>query len=434
MIAQQEATTSAAALPIEPGRAAAAVGTAPAMASFWARSAATAGSRVVLVALGIAASVLTARALGPAGLGALTVMLTLGTLAVQFINLGLPSALSWQVAADRSRLPQLLGASLLWGTGVGTACACGLYLFFQAVPSLSPIASTTLLAAALAWIPLGLLLLLLLGLLLGLDRLSEYNAAPVIQAAVGLAVVLALFRAGRTDVQAFYLASFVPLAATCCALAVWLHHRASRVALPSRALLRQAAGYSLRAWLSLFFSFTVLKFDLLMIARMLGETDAGLYAIAASAGEFVVLPFAALGTVVFPAVAGSAVQWPFVRRVTIKAALALLPALVLAPFLAEPLVVLVFGTAYAAAVPALLWLLPGVYLLGINTVLMHYFAGIGMPRVAVISPALATALNVALNLILLPRLGIAGAAIGSTAAYGAMLLCSLLYIRHRQTP
>lgn len=432
---------SATPVPTAPDPAAAhAAGAAPgggaaeaAVRAFWARVAGTTGTRVLLLLLVVASSVLSARVLGPQGLGVLTVMLTLGALGVQLGTLGLPSAAAYLAATRRDSLPALIGGSLLGGLAFGSLLAAGMYGLFLLVPALAPLPADGLLLAALAWIPFSLLSLLLLNILLGLGRIPAYNVAQLLQGAAALMLMLALYATGRASVPGFYAASLVPLiVGTALLLIVVLRAAGGAARLPSAVLVRSAAGYGFRAYLALLFSFTVLKFDLLMIARMLGQTDAGHYAIASSGGELVTLPFAALGTVLFGAVASSGVQWVFVRRVTLIAAVVLLPCVVAAAFLAAPAVRIVFGAEYLPAVPAILWLLPGLYALGVNTILMHWFAATGMPLVTVLSPALASVLNVLLNLLLLPRLGIAGAALSSTAAYAVMLACSLLYIRMKR--
>jgi len=400
---------------------------------FWLRAAATAGTRAVLVSLGVLTGVVTARALGPEGLGVLTVMFTLGALGVQLGHLGLPSAVTYFVAADRTRLPALLGGSLVAALGVGTLLALLLFLVLAAFPALSPLQDHGLLAIALAWIPPALLSLMLLNLALGLQRMRLYNGMQLVQSAAALSVVLGLVLVDHASPLSFYHAAFgALLLATAILLLPLLRLATWRITLPDAALARGAAGYGLRAYVALLLSFTVLKLDLLMVGRMLGAEPAGHYSIAAAAGELVTLPFAALGAVLFANVASAAASWSFARDVAIRSALALVPLLLMAALLARPAITFVFGADYLPAAPALLLLLPGLYCLAVNTVLMHYFAGIGMPAITMVGPGVASAVNVVLNLVWLPRYGIAGAALASSVAYALMLASSIVYLRARR--
>ena len=82
----------------------------------------------------------------------------------------------------------------------------------------------------------------------------------------------------------------------------------------------------------------------------------------------------------------------------------------------------------AGAATALLWLLPGIFALGVNTIFMNFLAARGMPIIVVISPLAALVLNVLLNLYFIPRFGIDGAAMTSSIAYSAMLGVTLIYL------
>jgi O-antigen/teichoic acid export membrane protein len=127
-------------------------------------------------------------------------------------------------------------------------------------------------------------------------------------------------------------------------------------------------------------------------------------------------------------------KWKFTRKV----ALAVFGVMVLlclpAAFLCKPLLLLVYGKSFEAAVPAFLWLLPAIVMISTNAVFMNYFASIGNPMVTVYSPGVAAAVNVLLNLKLIPMLGIVGASLASVLAYALMFFFSLFYIwRRRQS-
>jgi O-antigen/teichoic acid export membrane protein len=90
----------------------------------------------------------------------------------------------------------------------------------------------------------------------------------------------------------------------------------------------------------------------------------------------------------------------------------------------------IFGGEYAAAILPLKLLLPGTLALGIQQVLYADLAGRGHPQIGTFASLIALAATVALDIMLIPRLGIAGAALASSAAYGmgaAFVLAS--YIR-----
>jgi O-antigen/teichoic acid export membrane protein len=105
------------------------------------------------------------------------------------------------------------------------------------------------------------------------------------------------------------------------------------------------------------------------------------------------------------------------------------------------LVPLVFGPAYRGVVP-LLWILtPGSVFLACGQVTGDLLRGRGEPKVVAVAQGIAAVFTVALLLALLPLVGVYGAAIASTIAYGVALIVMLRRLsrqprargRHHQT-
>ena len=67
-------------------------------------------------------------------------------------------------------------------------------------------------------------------------------------------------------------------------------------------------------------------------------------------------------------------------------------------------------------------MLPGLLLAGFGSVLNTRLAGHGYPPVTLVVPAVALVLNVGLNVVLIPSMGLKGAAISTSIAYGVWSL------------
>lgn len=78
---------------------------------------------------------------------------------------------------------------------------------------------------------------------------------------------------------------------------------------------------------------------------------------------------------------------------------------------------IVYGQAYAEAVPMLLALLPGVVAYIAVKVLAAYLVGVGRLRITVIVSLIGLIATLALDFTLIPRLGAVGAAIASSVSY-----------------
>jgi O-antigen/teichoic acid export membrane protein len=78
---------------------------------------------------------------------------------------------------------------------------------------------------------------------------------------------------------------------------------------------------------------------------------------------------------------------------------------------------LIYGSAFSEATKLLLILLPGVYLVGIESVLVQHFNAFGLPRIIPIYWVVTLIVNLVLVFALVPRFGAQGAAVASTVSY-----------------
>jgi O-antigen/teichoic acid export membrane protein len=79
-----------------------------------------------------------------------------------------------------------------------------------------------------------------------------------------------------------------------------------------------------------------------------------------------------------------------------------------------------YGAAFSQSTLLLLILLPGVYLIGLESVLVQHFNALGLPRAIPIYWVVTLVLNLILVFTLVPRYGAVGAAIASTISYAVI--------------
>jgi O-antigen/teichoic acid export membrane protein len=166
---------------------------------------------------------------------------------------------------------------------------------------------------------------------------------------------------------------------------------------------------------------------LLVVNHFRGPDEAGVYSVATQFGMLLMLLPGVIATLLFPRVtAEQGARGELTAMVTKYTALVSLACCVAAvPF--SFLLPLIYGSAFTDATWLLLILLPGVYLVGIESVLVQYFNALGVPRAIPVYWVVTLVVNLLLVFYLVPRLGARGAAIASTLSYA---LIFTLVARH----
>jgi O-antigen/teichoic acid export membrane protein len=388
-------------------------------------------TRIVLIGIGLTTSIIIARILGPEGRGLYAVAATIAALGVQFGNLGLHASNTYYVAQRPELLASLVGNTLVASFGAGSLGAIVVWGIFSKWPHLVQIEGT-LLILALASIPFGLAYLLLQNLLVGIQDIHSFNKIEVGNRFLGLGLMVGVVSLGVENVEALFSTTLVALFFSF----VWcfrqLKCRVSSTLSLSFSLFKTHIRYGLKAYVAAFFAFFVLRIDLLIIQYMLGAEQVGFYSIAVSVADLIYLIPTVIGTILFPKLSSmnnNEERWAYTRKVIWRIGWGMIFLSFLIVVFSKPLICLLYGKEFLPAVPALLWLTPGVVVLSMNTIFMNYFASTGMPWITVYSPALAALVNIVLNIQFIPVLGIVGASLASDIAYGVMLMASLHFLK-----
>jgi len=393
------------------------------------------------LSLGLLASSLTARGLGPEAQGRYSILYLVFNLISAHAGLGVARTVMVRVAEHPSEARVLLRRLLLFvgPSAAGVALACGAVFWATGYAleggGLEP--AVFLLAAA-----LGTVADALAGLLRGLRR---YVVLESLTAAVRAARVLSvglLFLLGGLDVFAM---GAIQLALVL--LNLGLLGRALGQALgeqpsgpaaaapppPLARLILPGLAYEAVVFLALI----IYRVDQFLLLRLRGEAEVGTYSVAVLLAEQLWFLVATVASIHATEVAARSEA--DARALTCRVhrlALALTAgAAVGTVLLAEPLVWLLFGEAYAPAVAPLRWLAPGVLLFASFKVLWRDFYGrqrMGLPLLAMIGSFV---INLGLNLLWIPSYGPRGAAWASSVAYGvAALVLAEGYRRSNRLP
>jgi O-antigen/teichoic acid export membrane protein len=385
--------------------------------------------RGIALALTAASVVIAARSLGPEDRGVLAAALAGPAIAALVAFLGLGVANVYFVARGEIEAPEALGTSLVAAFSIGSLAAIAYVavalIFRQAIFHGLP--SVYIVVGALI-VPSTLALRYVTAILQGLQRIMSLNYTWIVHA--GATVLLYLVFLVVLDLgplAALWIAVLALLLGLIAALVVLVRgYGRPRF---DRGYISRGARFGAKGEAGNLIAFLGYRLDVVIVTALLGFAAAGNYAVAFAAVELLWVFPSALSIVLFPGVA-AADRAEASHSVGTTTQLARLMTLLLVVCgvvggaIAPVVIPLVFSEQYRAAIAPLELLIPGVILYGVQTVLTSDLSGRGHPGVVSAVTAVGVVLMVALDLLLMPALGLPGAAIASSISYAFVFVLS----------
>ncbi len=379
------------------------------------------GSGVVAFVMSFASGIVVARVLGAQGNGLAALIILTPTMIAALASLGIDKANGYLVGARKWDAQVLLGNSLAVALAI-TVFAGAVYWVAMPLTArlvLSKGIDRTILGWAFAIVPLALVEMYLQGILWGLKRIPQLSLVSVVRFASQLALNVVLVALLRLGVQGAVIAA-IATPGICIVLYMVLLGNEARPRLGChRGALKASLAFGIQGHLGSVLQFLNYRLDMFVVNYFTGATQVGFYAVAVSLAELLwYLPDAA-GFVLFPKTASS--QPDAAKRFTPK--VARLSVFITGVAACGLLLVsrAVITTLYTARfLPSLypLWaLLPGVIALTYSKVIFSDLGGRGKPYYGSMASLLSLIVTVGLDLALIPRWGIVGAAVASSLAY-----------------
>ena len=371
---------------------------------------------------GLGSSIVVARWLGPEGLGTLAVLNATVALALQIGSAGLPSANTYFIAKDRTRLAAAWANSVFFAFVVGSVIAVAVFLGAEIWPGFFGGVSLSLLMIAAFSIPFQLLTVLGLNVLLAMGRIGQLNFLDSLSPALALinaVVVLVIMRATLPTLVSFNTGAAIVLSLAMLSVMgrMLVRQNEHRKFAPDLGLAKEMLVYGLKFYISIMAGVVIFRADLLLVNHFRGAGEAGVYAVAAQVSFLLLLLPGVIAALLFPRVASDHDSTgEFATQVT-RYASAVMLIMCVAAAIGSFLLPYIYGAAFADSQFQLLILLPGIYLMGIESVLVQHFTGTGLPAAIPAFWLITLAINLGLNLVLVPRFGARGAALASTLSY-----------------
>jgi len=390
-------------------------------------------TRVCVFGLGFLIGVINARVLGPSGKGTVALAVLVPTFASQFLRFGVDVANVYFLGSKKHALQAILGNSLMVVVAT-TMVAVPVYII--CIPLISDTIAAgvepSLLLLAGLLLPLSLLVGHLSPIFLGLQRVKKYNfialwgKVTAFFFIVVLVVVLSLGVVGA--IWATILASLLVVS--------WaLKELSKEVSVKptlNPGLLKESISLGFRAYLGNVVQFFNYRLDMFVVNYFIGVANVGFYSTAVTGAELLWYIPQAVATILFPRTAATGVEEAklFTPKVCRNTFLITLIAALGLSIVSKPLILFIYGEAFAPSVIPLWLLMPGVVALSISKILTSDLAGRGLLQYGAYSSAISLVATIICDLVLIPRWGIAGAAVASSISYCiATLVVLFFYVR-----
>lgn len=382
-------------------------------------------SRQVLgIGFQVALIVLLARFLGPGGNGQFAIALLLPILLTTAISFGVPAANVYYLGRGDVSIFQVLYTNIwigVTGAGVGVLIGGILIVFFN--EQLFPGLPQGILWLANLMLPLSLARTLMGSILQGKQDFHAYNAvviSPIVSTLViavpflwilklGVGSALISWGCGQTlgiITAIFFLKS---------------HCKREEEQHEGIGYGRRCLKYGFKSYIGSLINIANYRVDIFLVNLLMGPASAGIYVVAVQFSERFWMLSQAVSSVLLPRISELHTNedarkklTPLVARLINYASLMIAFILLIA---IRSIISLLFGEKYDDTANAFVWLLPGAVVFNCSRLLSNDIAARGRPELNIWIAALALIINIAGNLILIPRYGIIGAAIATSSGY-----------------
>lgn len=375
---------------------------------------------VLQLGLGLISTIIIARTFGPQGKGLFSLLTLTAGILVMTSNLGLGIAGTYFIARKKYQVKDLAGNYFYLAFLLGALSALILFLLYPFLKySFLKGTEFTQLRPILVVIPFMLLNLYFSAILLGQNRIKSYNLANISALLAFLVFLVVLFVIGKLTITAVILVWAAGTITGSLVAFLLINPRENflpKINLPS---LRTSLSFGLKSYLANLMSFFNYRLDAFLVNFFLNIAQVGFYTLAVSMAELLWYLPNSISTVVFPRVSASDRESATRLTTTLCRNTLFLASLlaVIAALLARPLLVLLFTKRFLPTLVPFYLLLPGIIALSLGKVIASDLLGRGKPIYATFTSGTTLILTIVLDILLIPRLGIRGAALASSVAY-----------------
>jgi O-antigen/teichoic acid export membrane protein len=387
------------------------------MSDYYRHSFVTFASQVLSLVLILLSNILITRVLGPEGKGVISLLLAFPIVTVLFSIVGLDEASTYFLGSKKYEYSEVLGWAIL-NTLIISIISIGILIILRNWLATSVIKNIPIefLMVAIFCLPFQIFFQYECAILLGKKNIFGYNLLTILRnLLLLLAQLVLIIKYGlRGGVYSILLGFAISTLA-----GILLIRKLGKPKFPRQFdFEKKSISYGSRSVLGLVFHYLTRRLDLFIINFFLNTAQVGFYSISLMLSELPWYIPQAFGTVLFPVVSG--MEKPEAHRFSALICrntifITVIACLLLA-IIATPVIGIFFTAKFYPALIPFYINLPRTVALGIARVLGGNFQGTGKPEYGTMMAFVSFAITLILDLILIPRWGITGAAIATTIA------------------
>lgn len=355
------------------------------------------------------------RMLGPEGKGRLVALLIVPQLVVAFSHMGYGLSSSYFIGKKKFSSGDVFKSDLFLSLIIGSVGALiGYFLYLKLFPEESLFFRLTPILLVFT----GLWFYYFPDILLGKGKLVIQNYWNLLQKVVKFALLfifLTLFlNKLKGAVSAVVLLNIVFYISTFFILSKVISFKGHF----NFSYIKEGFGFGHKVFLAELLGFLNYRFDIIFLKLFSTKAQIGFYSTATFMAETLWLLPGAVSLVLYTKLVTGEKTEEITPKVLKNTFLLIVFGGLLLLFIAKPLIRIFYTDAFLPAFLPFAILLPGVVLLAIPKVLASHFAAAwGKPELILKGRLVSVALNIVLNIILIPKYGMYGAAFASTLAY-----------------
>ncbi|MDF2037671.1 flippase [Cytobacillus oceanisediminis] len=388
------------------------------------------------ILLGLLASIIIARSLGPEGNGLYQLIVLLPTTLMTLLNLGVGTSSVYYVGQKKYDIKDIIKTNTASGAVLSlVAVIIGLIgvmffsdKFFEGVPQ-------NYLYFILLIMPLLMLNDFYLVIFQGVQDFKSFNSLALLRqlaALITLVIFIFVLKIGLVGTVIAFIAGVV---AQFIVTLILLNKNLKTNLFTgsfSKAYFKESFSFGFKAHFSNVLSFINYRADIYLISMFLNPAAVGLYGVAVSIAERLWIVSQSISSVLYPAISSSSDVDSKNKLTSVISRNVLFFSIIagIVFYFASDLIFrLLFGEAYADSSDILKMLLPGIILFSVDRILSNDLAGRGKPELNMYTSIFTVASNIILNILLIPKIGIAGAAVSTSVTYSLSTLVKMILFK-----